>query len=621
MALVVTARSLLDSPSSLADAAVVATPRGRRLLVGRLAGGSALAVAASLSGDTALRALPALANVQTGSVSLATLLGGLHLVGLGLIVATCVAAWATLRQSASALLFATLAAVLAGLHVVLTGIFNGLDLALVADVVLLAIALLLLGALTGVATACLWMTADRSGLEDTPRAVLVRNVVDVTAFVVFALALSGAAVRAIGAGWACGQSFPDCAGYGILPFGRDPLADVQLYHRALAYAGALLVAWIAVESWRTLRSRPAVGRSALALVAATAAQTVIGITSVASLNPALTQTLHTFGAAVTFGTAVAMSVAMRRAPMRVAAVTDAPGAAHTWGRLAHVVAAYVQLTKPRVMSLLLATTAAAMVVAARGMPDVGTLIATLIGGALMSGGAGAINHYVDRDIDPLMGRTAWRPIPSGVISPTRALGFGVLLGALASVVFLVFVNPVAWVLALLGLLGYVFIYTLWLKRSTPSNIVIGGAAGAIPPLVGWAAVTHEISSLTAWYLFAIIFFWTPPHFWALSLLIRQHYERAGVPMLPVVRGEDETRRQIVLYSALLVALTLVLSPFGLMGLPYFVTAVVLGGLFLRGAVRLWRHPSREAARSLYLFSLLYLFALFTAMAVDRVVTA
>jgi heme o synthase len=261
-----------------------------------------------------------------------------------------------------------------------------------------------------------------------------------------------------------------------------------------------------------------------------------------------------------------------------------------------------------------------MVIAARGMPDVGLFIATLVGGALMSGGAGAINHYVDRDIDPLMGRTAWRPIPSGVIKPRDALWFGIALGVIASCVFLLFVNPLAMVLALIGLLGYVFIYTLWLKRSTPSNIVIGGAAGAIPPLVGWAAVTNEIGSLTAWYLFAIIFFWTPPHFWALSLLIRQHYERAGVPMLPVVRGEDETRRQIILYSILLVVLTLVLSPFGLMGPLYFVAALLLGSLFVFDAVRLWREATRDAARRLYLYSILYLFALFTAMAVDRVLT-
>jgi protoheme IX farnesyltransferase len=208
-----------------------------------------------------------------------------------------------------------------------------------------------------------------------------------------------------------------------------------------------------------------------------------------------------------------------------------------------------------------------------------------------------------------------------VISPASALRFGIGLAVIASGVFVLFVNVLACVLALLGLLGYVFIYTLWLKRSTPSNIVIGGAAGAIPPLVGWAAVTNEISSLTAWYLFAIIFFWTPPHFWALSLLIRQHYERAGVPMLPVVRGEDETRRQIVLYALLLIVLTLVLSPFGMMGGVYFVAALVLGALFIRYAVQLWRQATRQAARQLYLYSMLYLFALFAAMAVDRVVSS
>jgi protoheme IX farnesyltransferase len=189
----------------------------------------------------------------------------------------------------------------------------------------------------------------------------------------------------------------------------------------------------------------------------------------------------------------------------------------------------------------------------------------------------------------------------------------------ATVLLVLFVNPLAAALAIAGLLGYVFVYSLWLKRSTPSNIVIGGAAGAIPPLVGWAAVTNEIGSLTAWYLFAIIFFWTPPHFWALSLLIRRHYENARVPMLPVVRGDEETRRQILLYSLLLVALTMVLSPFGLMGLVYFAVAGLLGTGFVVGAVMLWRQATAVAARRLYVYSIVYLFALFTAMAVDRAI--
>jgi protoheme IX farnesyltransferase len=401
----------------------------------------------------------------------------------------------------------------------------------------------------------------------------------------------------------------------VLPFGRDPLADIQLYHRLMAYVALALIAWIAIEAYRTQRYLGGVGRGALALLGASLAEGGLGGLSVSLGNPAWIQALHAAGSAAAWSTAVLLAVLLRRSP-----ITKPRTIAQTHERAnARTIVAYVQLTKPRVMSLLLVTTAAAMVIAARGLPDLRILFATLIGGALMSGGAGAINHYVDRDIDPLMGRTAWRPIPSGVIAPRRALWFGIALGVLAGAIFVAFVNVLACVLALIGLLGYVFIYTLWLKRSTPSNIVIGGAAGAIPPLVGWAAVTNEISSLTAWYLFAIIFFWTPPHFWALSLLIRKHYERAGVPMLPVVRGDDETRRQIVLYSVLLVVLTLVLSPFGMMGGIYFVAAFVLGGFFIGGAIRLWRQATAPAARSLYLYSIAYLFALFTAMAVDRVV--
>jgi protoheme IX farnesyltransferase len=241
---------------------------------------------------------------------------------------------------------------------------------------------------------------------------------------------------------------------------------------------------------------------------------------------------------------------------------------------------------------------------------------TLLGGALASGGAGAINHYLDRDIDPLMGRTALRPIPAGTMPPQRALIFGIVLGILSFVLFVVFVNLFAAVLAMVGLLGYVFVYTLWLKRSTPSNIVIGGAAGGIPPLVGWAAVDGELK-LTALYLFAIIFFWTPPHFWALSLLIADDYARTGVPMLPVVRGAQTTRRQILLYSAVMVAVTVGPVVTGLFGAFYLVCALALGAGFIALAVSLARHPSRPAARRLYLSSLAYLALLFVAMAVDR----
>src|SRR5919202_5545610 len=235
-----------------------------------------------------------------------------------------------------------------------------------------------------------------------------------------------------------------------------------------------------------------------------------------------------------------------------------------------VAADYVALTKPKIIGLLLVTTLGAMVVAGQGFPSLGLIFWTLLGGALASGGAGAINHFVDRDIDTRMGRTRGRPVAAGRVEPWQALAFGVTLAACSFALMSLFVNVVSAVLALAGLLFYVFVYTCWLKRSTPHNIVIGGAAGAVPPLVAWAAVTGGLTG-TPLYLFAIVFFWTPPHFWALSLLMKDEYARAGVPMLPVVRGEAETRRQILLYTVLLYAVTQLPFAGGLFGAVYFIS--------------------------------------------------
>jgi protoheme IX farnesyltransferase len=281
--------------------------------------------------------------------------------------------------------------------------------------------------------------------------------------------------------------------------------------------------------------------------------------------------------------------------------------------LGQVVADYVTLTKPRVQLLLLLTTVATMEVA--GSPSLGLILLTLLGGALSAGGAGAVNHWYDRDIDVQMARTATRPIPAGRISPRAALTFGIVLAALSFAELSLTVNVLAAALALSGFLGYVFVYTLWLKRSTPQNIVIGGAAGAVPPLVGWAAVTGGLDG-SALYLFAIVFYWTPPHFWALSLLMKDEYAKVNVPMLPVVRGEDETRRQITLYSVLLVAITFLPFAGRLFDGLYAAAAALLGGIFLWLAVRLQRNPDRRAALRLYLYSLLYLALLFAAMVAD-----
>jgi protoheme IX farnesyltransferase len=275
---------------------------------------------------------------------------------------------------------------------------------------------------------------------------------------------------------------------------------------------------------------------------------------------------------------------------------------------------YLELTKPKVQSLLLLSTIATMYVA--GDPSLGLVALTCLGGYLSAGGAGAVNHWFDRDIDARMKRTATRPIPAGRIAPRAALAFGCTLAALSLLELSLTVNPLAAALSFSGFLGYVLVYTVWLKRRTPQNIVIGGAAGAVPPLVGWAAVTGSVSG-TAVILFFIVFFWTPPHFWALSLLMKSEYEKVGVPMLPVVRGEAETRRQILLYSVLLYAVTQLPFCAGGFGIIYLVASLVLGIGFIAGAVRLYRRADRPSALRLYLYSLAYLALLFSAMVADR----
>jgi protoheme IX farnesyltransferase len=274
---------------------------------------------------------------------------------------------------------------------------------------------------------------------------------------------------------------------------------------------------------------------------------------------------------------------------------------------------YVELTKPKVQSLLLLTTIATMYVA--GDPSALLVGLTCLGGYLSAGGAGAVNHWFDRDIDARMTRTANRPVPSGRVSPRAALAFGCVLAGLSLLELSLTVNPLAAVLSFAGFLGYVFVYTVWLKRRTPQNIVIGGAAGAVPPLVGWAAVTGSVSG-TAVMLFFIVFFWTPPHFWALSLLMKGEYEKVGVPMLPVVRGEAETRRQILLYSVLLYAVTQLPFCAGGFGVIYLVGSLVLGLAFILGALQLYRRADRRSALRLYLFSLAYLALLFCTMVAD-----
>jgi protoheme IX farnesyltransferase len=281
-------------------------------------------------------------------------------------------------------------------------------------------------------------------------------------------------------------------------------------------------------------------------------------------------------------------------------------------------AAYFALTKPRIIELLLVTTVPSMVVAAGGWPSWVLVLNTLVGGALAAGGANAINCYLDRDIDEVMPRTKRRPLPMHQVEPARALAFGVALGAVAFAYLWATVNLMPAMLATAALLFYVFVYTIGMKRSTPQNIVIGGAAGAFPALVGWSAVTGTLE-LPALALFGIIFYWTPPHFWALALRYEKDYAAAGVPMMPVVYGREETAKHILLYSFLLSAMSLVLFSVARMGPIYLGAALALDGVFLYGAVRLRRRPVPAVAWWLFRFSIYYLALLFAAMAADRLI--
>ena len=340
-------------------------------------------------------------------------------------------------------------------------------------------------------------------------------------------------------------------------------------------------------------------RAGIALVSLLAAIALGGVVAWSG-DASWAVALHVAGAAVAFALgAVVVVGAFRGEATPLAAGRD-----------------YLTLTKPRIMTLLLLTGAAGMFVGAQGVPPLGLVVVTMLGLALACGGASALNHVLDRDIDVLMGsRTKERPVASGRVTPEQALEFGIVLSAVSFALLASAVNVLTAVLALVGNLFYVLVYTRWLKRSTPQNIVIGGAAGAVPPLVGYAAATGSLA-LPALWLFLIVFLWTPPHFWALALMIKNAYAAAGVPMLPVVRGDRETARHIVLYSLVMVAFTIFVGLW--LGLLYTVSAIVLGAVFIALSLLLRRDLSRAHAKVLFHYSLLYLALLFTAAALDPV---
>ncbi len=440
----------------------------------------------------------------------------------------------------------------------------------------------------------------------------------ITAGLTAALLLVGTYVRASGAQLVF-TDWPLMDGRLVPALGGA--ATTMFLHRLLAAATLLTVLWVAIRA-RTMPGRP---RDLIVLSTTLptlfVAQVMVGAANVWTRLRPWAVVLHVALSVLIWATVVTLAAVARgrRSVPAEVAPEPAPQEAVTGPRtIRETTISYVRLTKPRIILLLLITTVPAMVLASRGMPSPWLVLATLVGGAVAAGSANAINCYLDRDIDGVMRRTRRRPLPAHQVSPESALRFGYVLGVISFLFLSIAVNVLAASLALSAIAFYVFVYTLWLKRTTEQNIVIGGAAGAIPALVGWAAVTGSVA-LPAWVLFAIVFVWTPPHFWALALRYRSDYAAAGVPMMPVVRGEEETRRQILLYSLVLFATTLVLYPVAHMGPVYLVAAVVLGGVFVYKALRLWRERTPALAISLFQFSIAYLALLFAAVAADAAI--
>jgi heme o synthase len=458
------------------------------------------------------------------------------------------------------------------------------------------------------------------------------------AVAVFALLLFGSQVTATGQWYA----FPDwpLMGGSLLP-PLDDATSTHVLHRWVAIVVGLVVAAVVLLAWRTQRANRAILRLALIAGVLYPVQAIVGGLQILTDLSGWSQTLHVaLGAMIWASLAALTFVSYYSARVAVPSVERAEGSGSAAGdgdeagqavprTRSDSLRAYIALTKPRIIELLLVTTVPAMVLATREVPGIQVghwawlTIWTLIGGTLAAGSANAINCYLDRDIDELMTRTRRRPLPAHQVEPERAVVFGMALGIASFAVLAWFVNLLAAFLALLAIAFYVVVYTIVMKRTTPQNIVIGGAAGALPPVIGWAAVTGNVG-VPALILFALVFYWTPPHFWALSLRIRKDYAAAGVPMLPVVRGIPETTRQIALYTILMVAISIVLWPVARMGIVYLSAAVILGTVFLRQAYTLWQRGSSEeestaGAIRLYKYSISYLTLLFAAIALDSLV--
>jgi len=426
----------------------------------------------------------------------------------------------------------------------------------------------------------------------------------------FLLLVSGAVVSGSGSSQAC-SGWPFCP-QALLS--ADPAVWVNLSHRVITAIALVLMGWQFIKAWRTQRTQTPILVSVTAATVLFLSQALLGAKLVDEYSIYLLG-LHQATAVAVWASlvvgVVCTGLAGRTAEEERREGLEAMGRAPIWRDL-------LMLTKPVVVALLLVTTYAGMVIGAKAWPSLPLAFWTLLGGFMAAGGSGAINQYIDRKDDLKMQRTQKRPIPAGRLTPGEGLAFGVGMALASFYLMVATVNFLVALLSLAGIIYYVLIYSIFLKKTTVQNIVIGGGAGAIPPLVGWAAATGSLN-LPSLFLFAVIFMWTPPHFWALALVRRKDYARAGVPMLPVVRGEKETRWQILIYTLELVALTLLLPLFGLGGSIYFVGAAALGGWLLFSAWKLWKEGGNKDAWKMYRYSSMYLALIFLVLMVDALV--
>lgn len=452
---------------------------------------------------------------------------------------------------------------------------------------------------------------ERTGVSGQSQLSFLRFLA-LTGAALLLLLVTGTTVAGTGAGLAC-PDWPLCRGE-IFPADASLQLVVNLIHRFTVVAVGVAVAAIVLQVRRRYPQHILLVKWSTALGLLFLAQVGLGGLNVLLRLPGVMSAVHSTLALAIWGALVILASLYYLTAKSSLPVEAEPELAPVAPR--QKAAVYFRLTKPWILVLLLITTAGAMFIAAQGMPSISLILYTLLGGALAASGASVLNSYIDSDIDHLMSRTSRRPTVTGLVTPQETLFFGLGLSTLSFLVFTIFVNPLSAALSTLGILYYVFFYTLYLKRATIHNIIIGGAAGAIPPLVGWTAVTNSLD-LGAFYLFAIIFFWTPPHTWALALLVKKDYANARVPMLPVVVGEQETTYQIFLYSVLLITLTLLPFVAQVMGWLYVIGAVALGIPFLYLAWTLWRNYNKASSKKLYKFSQLYLALLFLVMALDR----